>query len=351
MTVTFDKRVYLHKGRGPVKYMAEQVESTKEYIVVTGAAGFIGSALTGYLNQHGYTDLILVDEFGRPDKVPNLEGKQFAHAVEREVFFEWLSEHKPSIQFIFHIGARTDTTEFDYTIHEHLNVAYSKKIWQYCNVHQIPLVYASSAATYGAGENGYEDRHDLIPQLHPLNAYGVSKNEFDKWVLHQSVHPPFWAGLKFFNVYGPNEYHKARMASVIFHSFNQVKKEGVVKLFKSHRPDYKDGQQLRDFVYVKDVLSVCFWLMENRPASGIYNLGTGQARSFEDLVKATYAGLDQPANIRYIDMPEDIRDKYQYFTEAKMQKLRDAGYAKEFYSLEKGVDDYVRNYLAKGEYY
>jgi ADP-L-glycero-D-manno-heptose 6-epimerase len=323
----------------------------KEYIVVTGAAGFIGSALTGYLNQKGFTHLILVDEFDRIDKIPNLEGKQFDHKVEREVFFEWLSEHKPSIQFFFHIGARTDTTEFNYAIHEHLNVAYSKKVWQYCNVHRIPLVYASSAATYGAGENGYEDSHDIIPQLHPLNAYGVSKNEFDKWVLHQKVHPPFWAGLKFFNVYGPNEYHKARMASVIFHSFNQIKKDGVVKLFKSHRPDYQDGQQLRDFVYVKDVLSVCYWLMEDRPASGIYNLGTGVARSFEDLVKATYAGLDKAANIQFIDMPEDIRDKYQYFTEANMQKLRDAGYTKEFYSLERGVDDYVRHYLAKGEYY
>jgi ADP-L-glycero-D-manno-heptose 6-epimerase len=213
------------------------------------------------------------------------------------------------------------------------------------------LVYASSAATYGAGEQGYEDRHDLVPLLKPLNPYGVSKNEFDKWVLHQESHPPFWAGLKFFNVYGPNESHKARMASVIFHSFHQIKKEGVVKLFKSHRPEYKDGQQLRDFVYVKDLLKVCYWLMDRQPASAIYNLGTGKARSFEDLVKATYAGLDQPAHIRYIDMPEDIRDKYQYFTEANMQKLREAGYTEEFYSLEKGVDDYVRNYLAKGEYY
>jgi ADP-L-glycero-D-manno-heptose 6-epimerase len=283
--------------------------------------------------------------------VPNLEGKKFAHQVERETFFEWLSEHKPAIQFVFHIGARTDTTEFDYSIHEHLNVAYSKKIWQYCNVHHIPLVYASSAATYGAGEHGYDDSHAIIPQLHPLNPYGISKNEFDKWVLHQNVHPPFWAGLKFFNVYGPNEYHKGRMASVIFHAFNQIKKEGEVKLFKSHRPDYKDGQQLRDFVYVKDVLNVCYWLMEKQPTSGIYNLGTGLARSFEDLVKATYAGLDQPANIRYIDMPEDIRDKYQYFTQANMNKLHDAGYAAEFYSLEKGVDDYVRNYLAKNAFY
>ena len=323
----------------------------KEYIVVTGAAGFIGSCLTGYLNEHGYKDLILVDDFSRADKAPNLEGKQFAEQVEREAFFEWLHKHKPVIRCVFHMGARTDTTEFNYAIHAHLNLEYSKKVWHYCTVHNIPLVYASSAATYGAGEQGYDDREDLISLLKPLNPYGVSKNEFDKWVLHQKNHPPFWTGLKFFNVYGPNESHKARMASVIFHSFHQIKKTGVVKLFRSHRPDYKDGQQLRDFVYVKDLLRICLWLMEKQPASTIYNLGTGKARSFEDLVKATYAGLDLPSNIQYIDMPEDIRDKYQYFTEANMAKLRAAGYKEEFYSLEKGVDDYVRNYLAKETYY
>ncbi|HEX9512591.1 MAG TPA: ADP-glyceromanno-heptose 6-epimerase [Puia sp.] len=327
------------------------INTGKEYIVVTGAAGFIGSCLTGYLNEHGYHDLILVDDFSRADKAPNLEGKQFEQKVEREQFFEWLHLHKPAIRCVFHMGARTDTTEFNYAIHAHLNLEYSKKVWHYCTVHRIPLVYASSAATYGAGEQGYDDREDLIPLLRPLNPYGVSKNEFDKWVLHQKNHPPFWAGLKFFNVYGPNESHKARMASVIFHSFHQIQKEGVVKLFKSHRPDYKDGQQLRDFVYVKDLLRICYWLMEKQPASAIYNLGTGKARSFEDLVKATYAGLDLPAKIDYIDMPEDIRDKYQYFTEANMQKLRAAGYEEEFYSLEKGVDDYVRNYLAKEQYY
>ncbi|MBS1605423.1 MAG: ADP-glyceromanno-heptose 6-epimerase [Bacteroidetes bacterium] len=323
----------------------------KSYIVVTGAAGFIGSCLTGFLNERGYRDLILVDEFGDAAKSLNLEGKEYAFRVEREGFFDWLEKERPAIGFVFHIGARTDTTEFDYSIHEHLNVEYSKKIWAYGVKHGIGLVYASSAATYGAGELGYDDRHGLERELKPLNPYGVSKNEFDKWALQQETAPPFWAGLKFFNVYGPNEYHKARMASVIFHSFNQIKRDGVVKLFRSHRPEYKDGQQLRDFVYVKDVLKVCYWLMERRPASGIYNLGTGKARSFEDLVKATYAGLDMPANIQYIDMPEDIRDKYQYFTEANMQKLRSVGYTDAFYSLEEGVGDYVRNYLAKGKYY
>ncbi|HVM89216.1 MAG TPA: ADP-glyceromanno-heptose 6-epimerase [Puia sp.] len=320
-------------------------------IVVTGAAGFIGSCLAGYLNQQGYTNLILVDDFNREDKYPNFENKKFIVKVEREIFFEWLQKIKPEIGFMFHIGARTDTTEFNYSVHEHLNVEYSKKIWEYCTVQGVPLVYASSAATYGKGELGYEDSHEIVASLTPLNPYGVSKNEFDKWVLHTEDHPPFWAGLKFFNVYGPNEYHKGRMASVIFHSFNQIKKSGFVKLFKSHRPDYEDGRQLRDFVYVKDVIKVCYWLMQNQPASGLYNLGTGKARSFDDLVKSTFGALGLPAKIEYIDMPEDIRETYQYFTEAKMHKLHSAGYTEEFYSLEDGVDDYVRNYLMKNLYY
>ncbi len=330
--------------------MEENLNTQKEYIAVTGAAGFIGSGLVGYLNQQGLVDLIVVDEFSHMDKTPNLEGKRYYCKVERDTFFDWLEKNQPSLKFIFHIGARTDTTEFDYSIHERLNVRYSQKVWKYCTEKRVPLVYASSAATYGAGELGYEDSHAIIPRLQPLNPYGISKNEFDKWALQQQGHPPFWAGLKFFNVYGPNEYHKARMASVIFHSFNQIKKDGVVKLFKSHRPDYKDGQQLRDFVYVKDVLKVCFWLMEHQPASAIYNLGTGKARSFEDLVKATFSGLDLPPRIEFIDMPEDIRDKYQYFTEANMDKLRAAGYEDAFYSLEDGVGDYVRNYLSKETY-
>jgi ADP-L-glycero-D-manno-heptose 6-epimerase len=319
--------------------------------VVTGAAGFIGSCLAGYLNAKGYNNLILVDDFSRSDKTPNLEGKNFHIKVERESFFDWLKNNQPAIDFVFHIGARTDTTEFDYAVHQHLNVDYSQKIWRYCTENNIPLVYASSAATYGSGELGYNDDHELPFKLQPLNPYGISKNEFDKWALQQTACPPFWAGLKFFNVYGPNEYHKGRMASVIWHSFNQIKKDGQVKLFKSHRPGFKDGQQLRDFVYVKDVLNVCCWLMENKPLSGIYNLGTGKARAFEDLVKATFAGLNKPANISFIDMPEDIRDKYQYFTEANMQKLSDAGYDHSFYSLEEGVDDYVRNYLVKEKHY
>jgi ADP-L-glycero-D-manno-heptose 6-epimerase len=326
-------------------------------IVITGAAGFIGSCLTGFLNEKGFRNLVLVDDFGREDKVPNLEGKQFTEKVEREQFFDWLHTNKPSIGFVFHIGARTDTTEFNYAIHQHLNVEYSQRLWNYCTVQQIPIVYASSAATYGAGEWGYDDTHELPHKLKPLNAYGISKNEFDKWVLHQDNHPPFWAGLKFFNVYGPNEYHKGRMASVIWHSYLQIQKQGSVKLFRSHRPDFKDGQQLRDFIYVKDVLKVCYWLMEQTTSgsthlpNGLYNLGTGKARSFEALARSTFTGMDRQPDIEYIDMPEDIREKYQYFTEANMNKLVSAGYTGEFYSLEKGVDDYVRNYLSKGKYY
>src|SRR6516164_9675037 len=237
----------------------------KALIVVTGAAGFIGSCLVEYLNYRGYSNLLLVDDFSRADKTPNYEGKKFAEKIERENFFEWIFSKRPKIDFFFHIGARTDTTEFNYSVHQHLNVEYSKKVWQYCTVHKIPLVYASSAATYGNGDYGYDDDHDIVHMLKPLNPYGVSKNEFDKWVLHQKDYPGFWAGLKFFNVYGPNEYHKGRMASVIFHSYNQIQKNGVVKLFKSHRPDYQDGMQLRDFIYVKDVLKVCFWFMQRQP--------------------------------------------------------------------------------------
>jgi ADP-L-glycero-D-manno-heptose 6-epimerase len=339
----------------------------KSTIVITGAAGFIGSCMISYLNQQGFENLILVDEFDREDKELNLLHKKYLVRVEREEFFDWAQREKPDVKFVFHLGARTDTAEFDYSIHQHLNVEYSQKIWNYCTINNIPLVYASSAATYGEGELGYDDSHEIVEQLHPLNPYGISKNEFDKWVLHQEDHPPFWAGLKFFNVYGPNEFHKGRMASVIFHSFNQIKANGKVKLFRSHKDGFEDGEQLRDFIYVKDVIAVCYWLMEQwttnngQPTTansgqslvpcGIYNLGTGEARAFNDLVKSTFAGLDLQPNIEFIDMPEDIRDKYQYFTEANMDKLKAAGYVKGFYSLEKGVDDYVRNYLSKNTFY
>ncbi len=330
--------------------------TTNSNIVITGAAGFIGSCLVGFLNNAGYKNLILVDDFSSEKKAPNLSGKTFKVKVEREDFFDWLKSENVEIGFFYHIGARTDTTEFDYSVHEHLNVDYSKKVWNYCTENNVPLVYASSAATYGAGESGYNDDESIIENLKPLNPYGVSKNEFDKWALKQQSAPPAWAGLKFFNVYGPNEYHKARMASVIFHSYNQIKEKGFVKLFKSHKKEFKDGEQLSDFIYVKDVLKICFWFLEcwqkdpETFVTGIYNVGTGKARSFDDLVKATFAGLDQSPQIEYIDMPEDIRETYQYFTQATMDKIRAAGYSQPFYSLEEGVDDYVRNYLSVGKY-
>lgn len=322
-------------------------------IIITGAAGFIGSCMVQYLNEKGYEKLILVDDFGVEAKRNNWQGKTYSHIIERYHLFDWLEMHRPKIDIVIHFGARTDTTEFDYAVHEELNVQYSKAIWTYCVAQSIPLIYASSAATYGAGEWGYDDDHAVIEKLQPLNPYGVSKNEFDKWALHNPPGPPSWTGLKFFNVYGPNEYHKGRMASVIWHAFNQVKKNGFVKLFRSHKEGFKDGEQLRDFVYVKDLLKVTGWMMDAmtdgswpHSRNGIYNLGTGTARSFNDLVRATFTGLDLPPNIEFIDMPEDLRDTYQYFTEANMTKLRDAGYHTTFYSLEEGVDDYVRNYLA-----
>lgn len=325
-------------------------------IIVTGAAGFIGSCMVQFLNEQGFEQLILVDDFGVEEKRRNWEGKKFVEIVERYNLFDWLERKEPSIDFVIHLGARTDTTEFDYAIHQKLNVEYSQDIWDYCTNHQVPLIYASSAATYGAGELGYEDNHDIVEQLQPLNPYGISKNEFDKWALQQESHPPFWAGLKFFNVYGPNEYPKGRMASVIFHSFNQIKKEGFVKLFKSHRADFKDGEQLRDFIYVKDVVKVINWIAETMAnagwpdqLNGLYNLGTGKARTFYDLAAATFTGVNKKPEIVFIDMPQDIRDKYQYFTEANMQKLRNAGYHEPFQTLEEGVDEYVRHYLSTGK--
>jgi ADP-L-glycero-D-manno-heptose 6-epimerase len=314
-------------------------------IVVTGAAGFIASCLVAYLNQQGYKNLILVDDFVRIDKQANFYDKQFTTKVERLAFFDWLETNSPTINFIFHLGARTDTTEFDYAIHEALNLQYTQQLWNYCAKKGVPLVYASSAATYGDGALGYEDNHELPFTLQPLNPYGLSKNEFDKWALQQKATPPFWAGLKFFNVYGPNEYHKGRMASVIWHAWQQIKATGRVTLFKSHRADFKDGQQLRDFIYVKDIVQVCYWLMKAPPASAIYNVGTGNARTFEDLAKATFAALNITPTIEYIDMPIDLREKYQYFTEANMTKLKTAGYPYPFTSLEEGVADYVHRFL------
>ena len=320
-------------------------------IVVTGAAGFIASCLVSRLNQANFNDIVVVDNFSVAKKEDNLKGKKIKEYVDRDGFFEWLEENYEEVEFIFHLGARTDTTEFNKDVFDLLNLNYSKKVWNACCEYQIPLVYASSAATYGAGALGYDDDEATIPLLKPLNPYGDSKNDFDKWALEQTAKPFFWAGLKFFNVYGPNEYHKGRMASVIFHAYNQINEKGRLALFRSHNPDFADGEQMRDFIYVKDVVDVCLFLMHHRKNSGIYNLGSGKARTFMALALNTFDAMGVPANIDFMDTPENIRDTYQYFTEANMSKLRSIGYDKPFYTLEEGVKDYVQNYLIPGKYY
>lgn len=319
-------------------------------IIITGAAGFIGSCLVQKLNDEGFYDLVLVDDFSNTEKNKNFRGKRFSQQIEREIFPEWLRKNQLLVQFVFHIGARTDTTEFNKDLFDHLNLEYTKSLWNICVEFGLPFIYASSAATYGLGEHGYDDDESIISLSKPLNPYGDSKNDFDKWALGQERKPYFWAGLKFFNVYGPNEYHKARMASVIFHTYNQIRKTGEMKLFKSHNPEFKDGEQMRDFIYVKDVIDVLYFLMHHRKDSGIYNLGSGTARTFLDLATNTFKAMGEPINISFVPTPEDIRDKYQYFTEATMQKLKSLGYSKEFYTLEEGVEDYVKNYLSKNAY-
>lgn len=321
-------------------------------IVVTGAAGFIGSCLVAKLNKEGFNNLLLVDDFSFEEKNKNLLNKNFTTKIDRSEFLNWFDNNSSEVEFIFHIGARTDTTESNIELLNQLNLHYTQKIWEICAKNSIGMVYASSAATYGLGEFGYSDEDDsIIEQLKPLNAYGDSKNEFDKWALKQSSAPAKWVGFKFFNVYGPNEFHKGRMASVIFHSFNQINQQGFVKLFRSHNPNYKDGCQLRDFVYVKDVVDVLFYAFRNSVNNGIYNLGSGKARTFLDLVNATFSALGKEPKIEFIDTPIDIRDKYQYFTEAKMDKLVKSGYSKKFTSLEEGVKDYVTNYLSGKNYF
>ncbi len=320
-------------------------------IVVTGAAGFIGSCLVNKLNNKGFKDIVVVDNFTHTAKNLNLENKIYRQKVDRNVFFEWLKENHKKVNFVFHLGARTDTTEFDKRIFDHLNLNYSKQMWQSCVEYDLPLIYASSAATYGDGSLGYDDSHDKPEKLQPLNPYGESKNEFDKWALKQETKPYFWAGLKFFNVYGPNEYHKSRMASVVFHAYNQIKETGKMKLFRSHKEGYKDGEQLRDFVYVKDVINICFYLMLRKRDPGLYNLGTGKARTFYDLAKATFMAMNKKPVIEFMDTPEDIRDKYQYFTQANMEKLHSIGYSAPFHTLEQGITDYVQGYLVAGTRY
>jgi ADP-L-glycero-D-manno-heptose 6-epimerase len=319
-------------------------------IVVTGALGFIGSALLGELQQRGYGELVAVDNFGDTRKFSNLNGKNLHSKIDRSEFLNWLEINGEKVQFIFHIGARTRTNEFDWNVLNELNVNYSKSVWNLCTKHSIPLVYASSAATYGNGDQGFSDDPSMLLSLKPMNPYGESKQIFDIWTLNQTETPTFWAGFKFFNVFGPNEYHKGRMASVVFHAYNQIQKEGQVSLFKSYKPEYPDGAQKRDFVYVKDVINVLIFEMETRKNSGIFNLGSGQSHTFLELANAVYEALGIHPKISYIEMPEDIRDNYQYFTEADESRLIQSGYHLGFTDFKIAVSDYVQNYLETNTY-
>ena len=319
-------------------------------IVVTGAIGFIGSAFVGYLNQLGYADIVVVDDFYQWKKEKNLKGKRVHDWVHRDLFITYFEKMASQVDVVFHLGARTDTISEDVAVFNSLNLQYSKDIWRICTANQIPLVYASSAATYGDGAFGFSDDHAVVSKLKPLNAYAQSKQDFDQWVLTQRNAPPRWYGLKFFNVYGPNEYHKARMASVIFHAFHQIRDTDRLKLFKSHRPEWKDGGQERDFIYVKDVLEMVWNVYELKPESALYNVGTGKARTFKDLGDSTFAALGLESNIEFIDMPIDLREKYQYFTEADMSKWINAKLPLPATSLEEGVKDYIQQYLNPARY-
>lgn len=319
-------------------------------IVITGAAGFIGSCVAKYFSAQQMQEIVLVDDFTNSIKDKNTADLINVLKIERDRFFSWAID-KP-ITHVVHLGARTDTVESDYEIFRVLNFEYSKSMWELCVAKKATLIYASSAATYGDGLFGYEDSHQVVDQLKPLNAYGRSKNDFDKWVIKQESRPKHWYGLKFFNVYGPNEYHKGRMASVVFHAFNQIQATGKLKLFRSHNPKFADGGQMRDFIYVKDIVQVISYLLRSMAEDGIYNLGSGKARTFNDLASAVFSALNLPKEIEFIDTPTDIREAYQYFTEAKMEKLLDiGGYQQAFSSLESGIQDYVSQYLLKGEYY
>lgn len=322
-------------------------------IIVTGAAGFIGSAIVWQLNQQGISDIIVADKMRDQNKWKNLVKLKYYDWVDQEDLFDYLSheENARAIRAIVHMGACSATTEKNVDFLMKNNFKYTMKLWQFATERQIQFIYASSAATYGAGELGYDDCHETLSQLRPLNPYGYSKQLFDEWALKQSLTPSKWQGLKFFNVYGPQEYHKERMASVIFHAFNQTREKGFVSLFKSYREGIEHGGQLRDFVYIKDITAVIAYMLTHEVENGLYNLGSGAARSFYDLAKNTMQAMGQSVDIRFIEMPEDIRDKYQYFTQASIEKLKRNGYTTPFHTLEEGILDYVTNYLMKEDAY
>lgn len=319
-------------------------------IIVTGGAGFIGSCVVRSLNDRGIEDIIIVDNILETDKWRNMANKKYIKYYNRGEFLEHLDEFDGKVSHVFHLGACSATTEKNFEYLYSNNFEYTKTLWNFCIKNNASFVYASSAATYGDGRLGFDDKASIDDYL-PLNGYGYSKQLFDIWVKKELANnrpaPPQHAGLKFFNVYGPNEYFKGSMASVILHGYKQVMEKGRIGLFKSYKEGYADGGQLRDFVYVKDVVNVMMFLMDNPKVSGLFNVGTGKARSFYDLASAVFEALDLIPVIDFIEMPETLRPKYQYFTEAKMEKLCEAGYSKPFYSLEDGAKDYVQNYLEK----
>lgn len=321
-------------------------------IIVTGAAGFIGSCIVKKLNDQGIRDILCIDRFEDDDKWLNLRGLYYSEYIHADDFIQGEILHNifetENIKAVYHMGACSSTTERDVDYLMRNNVEYTKMLFSICTEFNTPLVYASSAATYGAGENDYIDDHQMVDKLMPLNAYGYSKQLVDEWALRQKETPKKWYGVKFFNVYGPNEYHKGNMKSVVAQAFTQINETGKVKLFKSYKDKYEDGGQLRDFVYVMDCVEAMIQLIntEHKGENGIYNLGTGEARSFKDLVTATFKAMGKETNIEYIEMPESLKNQYQYYTQAKMDKLLHAIPDFKFHSLEQGVKDYVVNYLS-----
>lgn len=320
-------------------------------IVVTGGAGFIGSAVVWKLNQMGNDKIIIVDELGTEEKWKNLNGLMYVDFINKNDFISLILQHKaPSkILSIIHLGACSATTEKDADYLMRNNVHYSQELAKYSLENGVRFIYASSAATYGDGSLGYNDDESNLSALRPLNMYGYSKALFDLWIKRNALLDKV-VGLKFFNVYGPNEYHKGDMRSVVHKAFEQVRDTGKVKLFKSYHPDYKDGEQKRDFIYVKDAVDITLFFLENKKRNGIFNVGTGKAQTWVELVTSVFNSVGKPVNIDFVDMPESIRGKYQYFTEANLMKLRSAGYDKPIMNVQDGVKDYIQNYLLKDVY-
>ncbi len=319
-------------------------------IVVTGGAGFIGSAIVWKLNKLGESDVIIVDELGKDEKWKNLTGINFYDFINKDEFINHLDDlHDSRIKAIIHMGANSSTTEMDA---DHLlknNFEYTRKLARFSVKNNIRFIYASSAATYGDGSLGFDDDETIVPRLRPLNMYGYSKNLFDIWAIKENLMDKI-TGIKYFNVYGPNEYHKGDMRSVVNKAYEQILATGKVKLFKSQLATYKDGEQMRDFVYVKDAIDMTLYFLDKKEINGLFNVGSGKARTWNDLVTAIFKALNKPVNIEYIDMPGHLAAKYQYLTEAKLDKIKKAGYSKSISSLEDGVTDYVKNYLIKNNY-